>query len=174
MLTAHKEERKVEDKPAEPPVVLKKTVGPTPVVEKHVSSQTRSVSLKKPSPFASTSLVKTPVKHSAASFKGVIPRKSSLATGPPASGSLSSLKPPLSSYGASSMAKKPVPPSSTMAGLRKPTVSSTAAAAAAASSSAASFPPQAKLAAAGANQSQPNSQIRQNIRRSLKEILWKR
>ncbi|KAM3839247.1 death-inducer obliterator 1 isoform 1-T1 [Vipera latastei] len=174
LFKSHKEERKVEDKPAEPPVVLKKTVGPTPVVEKHVSSQTRSVSLKKPSPFASTSLVKSPVKHSAASFKGVIPRKSSLATGPPASGGLSSLKPPLSSYGASSMTKKPVPPSSTMAGLRKPTVSSTAAAAAAASSSAASFPPQAKLAAAGANQSQPNSQIRQNIRRSLKEILWKR
>ncbi|KAL7985653.1 hypothetical protein Chor_004223 [Crotalus horridus] len=147
--------------------MLKKTVGPTSVVEKHVSSQTRSVPLKKPSPFASTSLVKTPVKHSAASFKGVIPKKSSLATGPPPSGGLSSLKPSLSSYGASSMAKKPVPPSSTVAGLRRPAMYS-------ASSSATSFPPQAKPAAASASQSQPNSQIRQNIRRSLKEILWKR
>lgn len=167
MLTAHKEERKVEDKPGEPPAMLKKTVAPTSVVEKHVSSQTRSVPLKKPSPFASTSLVKTPVKHSAASFKGVIPKKSSLATGPPASGGLSSLKPPLSSYGGPSMAKKPVPPSSTMAGLRRPAMYP-------ASSSATSFPPQAKLAAASTSQSQPNSQIRQNIRRSLKEILWKR
>ncbi|XP_029141811.1 death-inducer obliterator 1 [Protobothrops mucrosquamatus] len=167
MSPAHKEERKVEDKPGEPPAMLKKTVAPTSVVEKHVSSQTRSVSLKKPSPFASTSLVKTPVKHSAASFKGVIPKKSSLATGPPASGGLSSLKPPLSSYGGPSMAKKPVPPSSTMAGLRRPAMYP-------ASSTATSFPPQAKLAAASTSQSQPNSQIRQNIRRSLKEILWKR
>lgn len=147
-------------------MMLKKTVGPTLVVEKHVPSQTRSVALKKPSPFASTSLIKTPVKHSAASFKGVIPKKSSLATGSSASGGLSSSRPPLSSYGAHSMPKKPIPPSSTVAGLKRPVMS-------AASSSTTPLPPQAKLAAS-AGQSQPNSQIRQNIRRSLKEILWKR
>ncbi|XP_013929237.1 PREDICTED: death-inducer obliterator 1-like [Thamnophis sirtalis] len=166
LFKSHKEEQKVEDKPGEPPMKLKKTVGPTSVVEKHVTSQARSVVLKKPLPFPSTSLIKAPVKHSAADFKGVIPKKSSLATGSPASGGLSSSRPPLSSYGAHPMPKKPFPPSSAGAGLKRPVMSS-------ASSSTTPLPPQAKLAAS-AGQSQPNSQIRQNIRRSLKEILWKR
>ncbi|KAM6457865.1 death-inducer obliterator 1 isoform 1-T2 [Liasis olivaceus] len=164
LFKSHKEERKIEDKPGEPSMASKKTVGPTSAVEKHMSSQTRSLPPKKPSPFASSSLTKPPLKHSAAGFKGVIPKKSSLSTGSPSSGSVSSSKSSLS-YGASSMSKKPVPPSSTVAGLKKPMVSST--------SSTTSLPPQAKLTAS-ANQSQPNSQIRQNIRRSLKEILWKR
>ncbi|XP_026553160.1 death-inducer obliterator 1 isoform X2 [Pseudonaja textilis] len=166
LFKSHKEERKVEDKPEESSMTLKKTVGPTLVVEKHISSQTRSVALKKPSPFASTSLMKTPVKHSVAGFKGVIPKKSPLATGSPASSGLSSSRPPLSSYGAHPIPKKPIPTSSTVAGLKKPVMSSSA-------SSTTPLPPQAKLPA-NASLSQPNSQIRQNIRRSLKEILWKR
>ncbi|XP_070600577.1 death-inducer obliterator 1 isoform X5 [Erythrolamprus reginae] len=165
LFKSHKEERKVEDKPAEPSMTFKKTVGPTSVVEKHMPSQTRSVAPKKPAPFASTSLIKAPLKHSAADFKGVIPKKSSLATGS-ASGGLSSSRPPLSSYGAHPIPKKPVASSSTVPGLKKPVMPP-------ASSSTAPLPPQAKQTPS-TSQSQPNSQIRQNIRRSLKEILWKR
>ncbi|XP_060627949.2 death-inducer obliterator 1 isoform X2 [Anolis sagrei] len=117
-------------------------------------------------PVASTSGTKHPIKYSAAGFKGVIPKKSSASSGPPTSSNVSTPKPSPLSYGASSVSRRPVAPSSTVGALRKPVVSST-------SSLTTSSTSQAK-SSVNASQSQPNSQIRQNIRRSLKEILWKR
>ncbi|XP_053103011.1 death-inducer obliterator 1 isoform X2 [Hemicordylus capensis] len=155
---SQKEERKNEDKPAE------SSMGSKKIVEKPMSSQARNLSQKKPVVFTSTSLTKHPVKHSAADFKGVIPKKSSLSAGTPTSSNVSSLKPSPLSYGTSSVSKKTNASSSIGGGLKRPMMSS---------SSPSSTSTQAKLAA-GINQSQPLSQIRQNIRRSLKEILWKR
>ncbi|KAJ6665756.1 hypothetical protein lerEdw1_002126 [Lerista edwardsae] len=160
-----KEERKNEDKPAESSVASKKIVVSTSAAEKPIS-QMRNLPQKKPPVFTSTSLTKHPIKHSAAGFKGVIPKKSSLSTGPPTSSNVSSLKPSPLSYGTSSVPKKANASSSTGGGLKRPIVSSS-------SPSSTSGVSQAKLSAS-TSQSQPNSQIRQNIRRSLKEILWKR
>ncbi|XP_066482366.1 death-inducer obliterator 1 isoform X2 [Tiliqua scincoides] len=165
LFKSQKEERKNEDKPAESTVASKKIVVSTSSIEKPMSSQMRNLPQKKPPVFTSTSLTKHPIKHSAAGFKGVIPKKSPLSSGPPTSSNVSSLKPSPSSYGTSSVSKKANASSSTGGGLKRPLVSS--------SSSSTSAASQAKLAAS-ANPSQPNSQIRQNIRRSLKEILWKR
>ncbi|XP_061487021.1 death-inducer obliterator 1 isoform X2 [Rhineura floridana] len=165
LFKSQKEERKNEDKPAESSIASKKIVVSTSAVEKQMSIQTRNLPPKKPPTFTSTSLTKHPIKYSAAGFKGVIPKKSSLSTGPPTSTNVSSTKPSSMSYGTSSVSKKAIASSSIGGGLRKPMVSS--------ASSTTFSAAQAKLAASP-SQSQPNSQIRQNIRRSLKEILWKR
>uniref|UniRef100_A0A670I5C8 Death inducer-obliterator 1 n=1 Tax=Podarcis muralis TaxID=64176 RepID=A0A670I5C8_PODMU len=164
LFKSQKEERKNEDKPAESSVASKKMVVSTTAASQPtsaVSTQSRNPPLKKPSTFTSS---KHPIKYSAAGFKGVIPKKSSLSTGPPTSSNVSSSRPSPLSYGTSSVYKKTVSSSSIGGGLRKPMVSS--------ASSTTSSATQAK--SASASQSQPNSQIRQNIRRSLKEILWKR
>nr|XP_020660275.1 death-inducer obliterator 1 isoform X1 [Pogona vitticeps]XP_020660276.1 death-inducer obliterator 1 isoform X1 [Pogona vitticeps] len=164
--SAQKEERKNEDKPTVSSSVSKKIVASTSTVQKQMSSQNRTQFQKKPSTFTSTSLTKHPIKHSAADFKGVIPKKSSVSTGSSTPSSVPSSKPSPGSYGIPSTSKKIVSPSSTVGGLRKPFMSSTVPSTTSAAS-------QGKLSAS-ASQSQPNSQIRQNIRRSLKEILWKR
>ncbi|KAJ7332137.1 hypothetical protein JRQ81_014317 [Phrynocephalus forsythii] len=163
LLKSQKEERKNE-KPAESASVSKKIVPSTSTAEKQMCSQNRSQFQKKPSTFVSTPLTKHPIKHSAADFKGVIPKKSSLSAGSSTPSSVSSSKPSPGSYSIPSTSKKPVP-SSTIGGLRKPFISATSPSTTSAS--------QGKLTA-NPSQSQPNSQIRQNIRRSLKEILWKR
>ncbi|XP_060086625.1 death-inducer obliterator 1 isoform X2 [Heteronotia binoei] len=160
-----KEERKNEDKPVESSTASKKIIVSTSSVEKQMSSQTRNVPPKKPSAFTSTLLSKHPIKHSAAGFKGVIPKKSSVSGGSPAASTVSASKPSPLSYGTSSIPKRTLASSSMGGGYRKPMMSP-----------ASSFMMSAAQAksAASVGQSQPNSQIRQNIRRSLKEILWKR
>lgn len=125
-------------------------------MEKQSSSLTKNLPSKKSPSYSNTSLPKPPLKP-AGSFKGVIPKKPW-----PSSGSVPSKQSPLSQ--GSSVAKKAAPSSSLSGGLKKPSLSSVSAAAGSS---------QAK-ASANPAQSQPNSQIRQNIRRSLKEILWKR
>ncbi|XP_048354398.1 death-inducer obliterator 1 isoform X2 [Sphaerodactylus townsendi] len=163
LFKSQKEERKTEDKPAEPSAASKKIIISTSSVERQMSSQARNLPPKKPSSFISATPTKHPIKHSAAGFKGVIPKKSSsLSAGSPAS-SVASSKPSPLSYGASSVPKKTLASSSVAGGSRKPTVSS-----------ALPVPAAQAKSAASAGQAQPNSQIRQNIRRSLKEILWKR
>ncbi|XP_074744366.1 death-inducer obliterator 1 isoform X1 [Strix uralensis] len=133
------------------------------VMEKQTTSLTKNLPSKKSPSFSNTSLTKQPLKPSAGSFKGVIPKKPWPSSGTaPSSGSVPSKHSSLS-HG-SSVSKKPATSSSLGGGLKKPSLSSI---------SAASGSSQAK-ASASPIQSQPNSQIRQNIRRSLKEILWKR
>lgn len=132
-------------------------------MEKQTSSLSKSLPSKKSSSFSNTSVTKQPLKPSAASFKGVIPKKQWLPAGSVSpAGSVPSKHSSLS-HG-SSVSKKPATSSSLGGGLKKPSQSSI---------STASGSSQAK-ASPGPIQSQPNSQIRQNIRRSLKEILWKR
>lgn len=153
VLTAQREEKRNEDR-AESASAPKKAV--VSITEKQSSSLTKNLPSKKSQSYSNTSLTKPPLKP-AGSFKGVIPKKPW-----PSSGSVPSKQSPLS-HG-SSVAKKAPPSSSLSGGLKKPSLSSTSAAAGS---------NQAKASVSPA-QSQPNSQIRQNIRRSLKEILWKR
>ncbi|KFQ20733.1 Death-inducer obliterator 1, partial [Merops nubicus] len=153
LFKSQREEKRNEDR-AESASASKKAA--TSVMEKQTSSLTKNLPSKKSPSFSNTSLTKQPLKTSAASFKGVIPKKPW-----PSQGSVPS-KPASLSHG-SSVSKKTAPSSSLGGGLKKPSLSS---------GSTASGSSQAK--AASPVQSQPNSQIRQNIRRSLKEILWKR
>ncbi|XP_061217524.1 death-inducer obliterator 1 isoform X2 [Neopsephotus bourkii] len=160
LFKSHREEKRNEDR-AEAALTSKKAVAS--VMEKQTSSLSRSLPSKKSSSFSNTSVTKQPLKPSAASFKGVIPKKPWLPAGSVSpAGSVPSKHSSLS-HG-SSVSKKPAASSSLGGGLRKPSQ---------ASISTASGSSQGK-ASPGPIQSQPNSQIRQNIRRSLKEILWKR
>lgn len=134
----------------------KRAVASTSVAEKQTSSLTKNLLPKKAPTFSSLPLTKQPLKSSTGSFKGVIPKKPW-----PSSDSVPS-KP--SAPPGSSLPKKPVASSSLGAGLKRPAPSSVPTA---------SGSSQVKVSAIPI-QSQPNSQIRQNIRRSLKEILWKR
>ncbi|KAM6298567.1 death-inducer obliterator 1 [Aegotheles albertisi] len=165
LFKSQREEKKHEDR-AEPTSASKKSVAS--MTEKQSSSLTKNLPSKKSPSFSNTSLTKQPLKP-AGSFKGVIAKKPWPSSGSvpssgnvPSSGSVPSKHSSLS-HG-SSVSKKPATSSSLGGGLKKPSLSSV---------SAASGSSQAK-ASAGPLQSQPNSQIRQNIRRSLKEILWKR
>uniref|UniRef100_A0A8C5J8W5 Death inducer-obliterator 1 n=1 Tax=Junco hyemalis TaxID=40217 RepID=A0A8C5J8W5_JUNHY len=154
LFKSQREEKRNEDR-AESTSAPKKAV--VTILEKQPSSLPKNLPSKKPPSYSNTSLTKPPLKP-AGSFKGVIPKKPW-----PSSGSVPSKQAPLS-HG-SSVAKKAAPASSSLSGgLKKPSLSSVSAAAGSS---------QAKASASPA-QSQPNSQIRQNIRRSLKEILWKR
>ncbi|XP_009669103.2 death-inducer obliterator 1 isoform X2 [Struthio camelus] len=158
LFKSQKEEKKNEDKAAEPTPASKKAVASASAHEKQTSALTKNLTPKKSPSFSSPSLTKHPVKPSAGNFKGVIPKKAW-----PSSGSVSSKHSSLSH--ASSISKKTAASSSLGGGLRKPSLSSVSSTAAGSSQVKASASP---------SQSQPNSQIRQNIRRSLKEILWKR
>ncbi|KFQ21656.1 Death-inducer obliterator 1, partial [Mesitornis unicolor] len=153
LFKSHREEKKHEDR-GEPASAARKTAAS--VMEKQTSSLTKNLPSKKSPSFPNTSLTKPPLK-SAASFKGVIPKKPW-----PSSGSAPSKHPSLSHD--SPVPKKPAPSSTSGGGLKNPSVSSV---------STAPGNSQVKASAVPV-QSQPNSQIRQNIRRSLKEILWKR
>lgn len=138
-------------------------------MEKQTPSLTKNLPSKKSPSFSNTSLAKQPLKPSAGSFKVIIPKKPWTSPGSvhpsgsvPSSGTVPSKHSTLS-HG-SSVSKKPATSFGLGGGLKKPSPSSV---------SATSGSNQAK-ASANPVQSQPNSQIRQNIRRSLKEILWKR
>ncbi|KAM6248722.1 death-inducer obliterator 1 isoform 1-T3 [Porphyrio hochstetteri] len=154
LFKSQREDRKHEDR-AEHSSASKKAV--PSMMEKQTSSLNKNLPSKKPPSFSNTSLTKQSLKPSAGSFKGVIPKKPW-----PSSGSVPSKHPSLSQ--GSSVSKKPAASSSLGGGLKKPSLSSIPTAAGSS---------QAKVSASPI-QSQPNSQIRQNIRRSLKEILWKR
>ncbi|KFZ61530.1 Death-inducer obliterator 1, partial [Antrostomus carolinensis] len=159
LFKSQREEKKHEDRAES--VSASKKVGAS-IMEKQ-TSLTKTLPSKKSPAFSSTSLTKQPLKPSAGSFKGVIPKKPWPSSGSvPSSGAVPSKHSALS-HG-STVSKKPTTSSSLGGGLKKPSPSSI---------SAASGSSQAK-ASVTPIQTQPNSQIRQNIRRSLKEILWKR
>lgn len=125
------------------------------MVEKHASSLPKNFPTKKSPSFSSTSLIKQTLKP-AGSFKGVIPKKPW-----PSTGGVPSKH---AAFSHDSPVSKKLAASSLAGGLKRPSLSSV---------STASGSSQGKTQASPI-QSQPNSQIRQNIRRSLKEILWKR
>ncbi|XP_075757182.1 death-inducer obliterator 1 isoform X3 [Pelodiscus sinensis] len=160
LFKSQKEEKKSEDKPVEPVTASKKGVVSASTVEKQMSSLSKTVGPKKSPSFTSTSLTKHPTKYSAAGFKGVIPKKSWLSSGNVPSSKQSPL-----SHGSPSVSRKSPVSSNLAGGLRKTATSSTSVSTTSAIT---------QIKGAANPQSQPNSQIRQNIRRSLKEILWKR
>ncbi|XP_054248000.1 death-inducer obliterator 1 [Indicator indicator] len=151
LFKSQREERRNEDSTS----ASKKVVAS--VMEKQAS---KNIPLKKPTSFSITSVTKLSLKP-VSSFKGVIPKKPS-SGGVPPSGSVPAKHSSLSQ--GSSVSKKPAASASLGGGPKKISLSPTATT---------SGNSQGK-ASANPAQSQPNSQIRQNIRRSLKEILWKR
>ncbi|KAM6112926.1 death-inducer obliterator 1 [Pterocles gutturalis] len=153
LFKSQREEKRHEDR-GEHTVTSKKAL--VSIMEKQTSSVSKNLPSKKSPSFSNTSLTKQQPKP-AGSFKGVIPKKPW-----PSSGSVPSKHSSLSP--GSSVPKKPAPSSSLGGGLKKPSLSSISTAPGSSQAKASTSP----------MQSQPNSQIRQNIRRSLKEILWKR
>ncbi|XP_068541534.1 death-inducer obliterator 1-like [Anas acuta] len=154
-VAAQKEEKRNKDKATEFIGASKKAIASASMVEKHASSLTKNFPPKKSPSMSSTSLMKQTLKP-AGSFKGEIPKKPSPSTGGvPSKQAASSHDSPVS---------KKLAASSLAGGLKRPSPSSV---------STASGSSQAKTQASPI-QSQPNSQIRQYIRQSLKEMLWKR
>uniref|UniRef100_A0A4X2JSN0 TFIIS central domain-containing protein n=1 Tax=Vombatus ursinus TaxID=29139 RepID=A0A4X2JSN0_VOMUR len=133
------------------------------VTGKETSTLPRNIVPKKSPSFTNASVTKKATNKSPGDFKGVIPKKSWLSGN--LTGSVSSTKQSVLVSASTASTSKKLHVSSTLAGgPRKPVPPST--------SPASSSTP--GKSGATSSQSQPISQIRQNIRRSLKEILWKR
>ncbi|XP_029469186.1 death-inducer obliterator 1 isoform X3 [Rhinatrema bivittatum] len=150
------------------PVPLKKVVTSTsaPAI-KSISSLPRIPMLKKPSPSSSAAPTKQPSKLPMDPSKAPIPKKSPwLSASSSASKNLLAPKQSIPPSSATVYGPKKMAVSSSFSGITKKAVGPSPA-------NAASINTQVKPAVSP-NQPLPNSQIRQNIRRSLKEILWKR
>ncbi|XP_045688675.1 death-inducer obliterator 1 [Phyllostomus hastatus] len=153
-----------EDRPVEGGAAAagpKRGAAPSPATAGRQPSPRRLLPKKSP-PFANA--VKPAVRKLPSGFPGTIPKRPwPSAAAPP--GSAPSAKQAGLGPGAAAAASKKLPGSTALGGAtRKPMAASVPLAS----------PAPGRLGASGAAPSQPNSQIRQNIRRSLKEILWKR
>ncbi|XP_028379447.1 death-inducer obliterator 1 [Phyllostomus discolor] len=153
-----------EDRPVEGSAAAagpKRGAAPSPAAAGRQPSPRRLLPKKSP-PFANA--VKPAVRKLPSGFTGTIPKRPwPSAAAPPGSA------PPAKQAGlgpsAATAASKKLPGSTAPGGAtRKPMAASVPLAS----------PAPGRLGTSGAAPSQPNSQIRQNIRRSLKEILWKR
>uniref|UniRef100_H0X9W8 Death-inducer obliterator 1 n=1 Tax=Otolemur garnettii TaxID=30611 RepID=H0X9W8_OTOGA len=123
----------------------------------------RSLVPKKSPPFTNLAAAKPTIKKSPSGFKGTIPKRPWLSA--TQSGGASAAKQAGPTPVPVTAASKKLPSSAALVGaIRKPAATSV--------STASAVP--GRLGATSPAPSQPNSQIRQNIRRSLKEILWKR
>ncbi|XP_070275734.1 death-inducer obliterator 1 isoform X2 [Myotis yumanensis] len=152
-----KEDRQVENTAAAMP---KKVAAQGPAVGSRQPAA-RSLLPKKSPPF--THVTKPVIRKLPSGFKGTIPKRPWPSAAP--SGSVPATKQAGLVPGATTSTSKKLPGSSAPGGAaRKPMVTSVPLAS----------PAPGRLGASSTTPSQPNSQIRQNIRRSLKEILWKR
>ncbi|XP_036179430.1 death-inducer obliterator 1 isoform X2 [Myotis myotis] len=152
-----KEDRQVENTAAAMP---KKVAAQGPAVGSRQPAA-RSLLPKKSPPF--TNVTKPVIRKLPSGFKGTIPKRPWPSAAP--SGSVPATKQAGLVPGATTSTSKKLPGSSAPGGAaRKPMVTSVPLAS----------PAPGRLGASSTTPSQPNSQIRQNIRRSLKEILWKR
>ncbi|EPQ19814.1 Death-inducer obliterator 1 [Myotis brandtii] len=153
-----KEDRQVENTAAAMP---KKVAAQGPAVGSRQPAA-RSLLPKKSPPF--TNVTKPVIRKLPSGFKGTIPKRPWPSAAP--SGSVTATKQAGLVPGATTSTSKKLPGSSAPGGAaRKPMVTSVPLAS----------PAPGRLGASSTTTpSQPNSQIRQNIRRSLKEILWKR
>jgi len=123
----------------------------------------RNLLPKKSPPFANAAAAKVAIRKSPSGFKGPGPKRPWLSATP--SAGASAAKQAALAPGAAAAASKKLPSSAAVAGaVRKPAAASVPLAS----------PAPGRLGTSNPALSQPNSQIRQNIRRSLKEILWKR
>uniref|UniRef100_A0A8C9KM29 TFIIS central domain-containing protein n=1 Tax=Panthera tigris altaica TaxID=74533 RepID=A0A8C9KM29_PANTA len=157
-----KEDRRVEEKTAVVAVGPKKMAPPGSSAGGKQPSP-RNLLPKKSPPFANAAAAKVASKKSPSGFKGTIPKRPWLSAAPP--GGAPTAKQARLASGAATSASKKSPGSAALAGaLRKPV----------ATSGPLAPPAPGRLGTSSPALSQPNSQIRQNIRRSLKEILWKR
>ncbi|XP_025787897.1 death-inducer obliterator 1 [Puma concolor] len=157
-----KEDRRVEEKTAVVAVGPKKMAPPGSSAGGKQPSP-RNLLPKKSPPFANAAAAKVASKKSPSGFKGTIPKRPWLSAAPP--GGTPTAKQARLAPGTATSASKKSPGSAALAGaLRKPV----------ATSGPLAPPAPGRLGTSSPALSQPNSQIRQNIRRSLKEILWKR
>ncbi|XP_044926481.1 death-inducer obliterator 1 isoform X3 [Mustela putorius furo] len=150
-----------EDRRAEERTVAPKRVAPAGPSAGGRQPAPRNLLPKKSPPFANTAAAKVAIKKSPSGFKGPGPKRPWLSTTP------SSGAPPAkqAALAPGAAASKKLPSSATLVGaVRKPGTASVPLASQA----------PGRLGTSNPALSQPNSQIRQNIRRSLKEILWKR
>ncbi|XP_045742037.1 death-inducer obliterator 1 [Mirounga angustirostris] len=123
----------------------------------------RNLLPKKSPAFANAAAAKAAIEKSPSGFKGPGPKRPWLSATP--SAGAPAAKRAALAPGAAAAASKKLPSSAALAGaIRKPAAASVPLAS----------PAPGRLGASNPALSQPNSQIRQNIRRSLKEILWKR
>ncbi|KAM5246273.1 death-inducer obliterator 1 [Ctenodactylus gundi] len=154
-----KDDRRVEDRGVGVATGSKKTAVPGSSVGRQPLS--RSLVPKKP-PFSNVAGAKTTIKKSPSGFRGTIPKKPWLLPAPPGTSSARQAGPTPIALAATT--KKSLGSAALVGTTRKP----------AATSAPTASPAPGRLGSTGPAPSQPNSQIRQNIRRSLKEILWKR
>lgn len=122
----------------------------------------RSLLPKKSPPFVNVAGAKAAIRKVPPGFKGTMPRRPWLSAAP--SGAAPTAKQARLVPGTTTSASKTLPGSAALGAARKPMATSVPLAS----------PAPGRLGPSSPTPSQPNSQIRQNIRRSLKEILWKR
>ncbi|XP_054549884.1 death-inducer obliterator 1 [Talpa occidentalis] len=115
--------------------------------------------LPKKTPLTSVATAKPSLKKSPSGFTGAIPKR------PWLSGGAGGARPAGLAPGATASAPRKLPASAAVVGAARKSGAATTPLAS---------PAPGRLGGSGPAPSQPNSQIRQNIRRSLKEILWKR
>lgn len=156
-----KEERQVEESPAAASAVPKRVVPPGSSGGGKQPPARRLLPNKAPS--GNVAVAKPAVRKAPSGFKGTIPKRPWLSAS--ASGGAPAAKQAGLVPGATTSASKKLPGSAALLGAaRKPVAASVPLVS----------PAPGRLGTSVAAPSQPNSQIRQNIRRSLKEILWKR
>ncbi|KAM6147813.1 death-inducer obliterator 1-like isoform 2-T2 [Erethizon dorsatum] len=155
-----KDDKRVEDRVVGPATGPKKTALPGSSVGRQPSS--RTLVPKKPPPFANVAVAKPAIKKSPSGIRGPIPKRPWLLPTPSGTSAARQAGPVPIAVAAAS--KKALGSAALVGSMRKPV----------ATSAPTTVPATGRLGATGSAQSQPNSQIRQNIRRSLKEILWKR
>lgn len=152
-----KDDKRVEDRTVAAAAVPKKAVPPGSVMGRQTSP--RNLVPKKLPPYPNMAGAKTAVKKLPSGFKGTIPKR------PWPSATLSGTSARQAGPTPVIAASKKLPGSAAVVGIARKPMSANVPAAS---------PVPGRLGPVSPAPSQPNSQIRQNIRRSLKEILWKR
>ncbi|KAG8513298.1 Death-inducer obliterator 1, partial [Galemys pyrenaicus] len=150
-----KDDRRAEEVSAVAAAASKK---PAPSGSSVGGKQTAPRNLPKKAPLSSVAAAKPTFKKSPSGFTGAIPKR------PWLSGGAGGARPAGLAPGATVSAPRKLPAAAVVGAARKP----------GATSAPLASPVPGRLGGSGPTPSQPNSQIRQNIRRSLKEILWKR
>ncbi|XP_031228843.1 death-inducer obliterator 1 [Mastomys coucha] len=152
-----KDDRRVEDRTMAAVTVPKKTVPPGSLMSRQTSP--RNLVPKKLPPYSNMAGAKPAIKKLPSGFKGTIPKR------PWPSATLSGTSARQAGPTPVTAASKKLPGSAAVVGVTRKPMSANVSAAS---------PAPGRLGPVSPAPTQPNSQIRQNIRRSLKEILWKR
>jgi hypothetical protein len=154
---AMKDDRRVEDRTMAAVTIPKKALPSASLVGRQTSP--RNLVPKKLPPYSNMAGAKPAIKKLPSGFKGTIPKR------PWPSATLSGTSARQAGPTPMTAASKKLPGSAAVVGVTRKPMSANVPAAS---------PAPGRLGPVSPAPSQPNSQIRQNIRRSLKEILWKR